>query len=58
MKLYEFEAFPNPRRVRMFLAEKGVSVDRIQVNVPGGEHRTDAITAKNPRTLHAYTESL
>ncbi len=56
MKLYEFEAFPNPRRVRMFLAEKGVSVDRIQVNVPEGEHRTDAITAKNPSATVPFLE--
>jgi len=48
MKLYEFEAFPNPKRVRMFLAEKGVDVDRIQVNVPAGEHREPAYVAKNP----------
>lgn len=56
MKLYEFEAFPNPRRVRMFLAEKGVSVDRIQVNVLEGEHRTDAITAKNPSATVPFLE--
>lgn len=48
MKLYEFEAFPNPRRVRMFLAEKGIDVDRVQVNVPEGEHRGDAYRAINP----------
>ena len=48
MKLYEFEAFPNPKRVRMFLAEKGVDVDRIQVDVPAGEHREPAYIAKNP----------
>ncbi|MBL1292926.1 MAG: glutathione S-transferase [Thiotrichales bacterium] len=48
MKLYEFEAFPNPRRVRMFLAEKGIEVPREQVNVLEGEHRTEAYKAKNP----------
>lgn len=48
MKLYEFEAFPNPRRVRMFLAEKGIDVDRIQVNVPEGEHREETYRAINP----------
>ncbi len=56
MKLYEFEAFPNPRRVRMFLAEKGVSIDRVQVNVPEGEHRTDAIRAKNPSATVPFLE--
>ena len=48
MKLYEYEAFPNPKRVRMFLAEKGVDIERIQVDVPAGEHRTDAYKAINP----------
>ncbi len=48
MKLYEFEPFPNPRRVRMFLAEKGVDIEREQINVPEGEHRTAAYKAKNP----------
>ena len=56
MKLYEFEPFPNPRRVRMFLAEKGVSIDRVQVNVPEGEHRTDAIKAKNPSATVPFLE--
>ncbi|MBN4050492.1 glutathione S-transferase [Gammaproteobacteria bacterium AH-315-M22] len=48
MKLYEFEAFPNPRRVRVFLAEKGIEVPREQINVLEGEHRTAAYKAKNP----------
>jgi glutathione S-transferase len=48
MKLYEYEAFPNPRRVRMFLAEKGVEVERVQVDVPAGEHRGEAFRTLNP----------
>ncbi len=47
MKLYEFEAFPNPRRVRVFLAEKGIEVDKEQVDVPSGAHRTEAFRAIN-----------
>lgn len=48
MKLYDFAPFPNPRRVRMFLAEKGVEVPIEQINVLKGEHRTDTYKAKNP----------
>ncbi|MEM9487536.1 MAG: glutathione S-transferase [Myxococcota bacterium] len=48
MKLYEFEAFPNPRRVRIFLAEKGLSVPREQIDVPSGEHRQEPYVTKNP----------
>ncbi|MGO1118331.1 glutathione S-transferase family protein [Rhodovibrionaceae bacterium A322] len=48
MKLYEYEAFPNPRRVRIFLAEKGLEVEREQIDVPGGAHRQDDFLKKNP----------
>ncbi|WP_299924940.1 glutathione S-transferase [uncultured Pelagimonas sp.] len=50
MKIYETQGFPNPARIRIALAEKGL-LDRaefIQVNVPEGEHQTDAFRAKNP----------
>ncbi len=48
MKLYEYEAFPSPRRVRMFLAEKGIEIQREQVDVPAGEHRSAEFLSKNP----------
>jgi len=48
MKIYEFNGFPGPRRVRIFLAEKGIKgIDFQQVNVPEGEHRKSAYLAKN-----------
>ncbi len=49
MKLYEYNPFPNPRRVRMFLAEKGIKdVEFVQVDVPSGEHRSEEFVKKNP----------
>ena len=33
MKLYDFTSAPNPRRVRIFLAEKGVTVPLEQVDL-------------------------
>lgn len=48
MKLYEYQNFPNPRRVRIFLAEKGITVAGEQVDVPAGEHRQEAYLRKNP----------
>jgi glutathione S-transferase len=48
MKLYEYEAFPSPRRVRMFLAEKGINIPCEQVDVPAGEHRSLDYLSKNP----------
>jgi glutathione S-transferase len=50
MKIYDFEGFPNPARVRIALAEKGLTgkVQFITIDVPNGEHRTPAFMAKNP----------
>ena len=38
---------PNPRRVRIYLAEKGLSVPSEQVSIPLGEHRGEAYLAVN-----------
>jgi len=53
MKIYDFEGFPNPARVRMALAEKGLTdkVEFISVNLPEGEHRKPEFLAKNPSGL-------
>jgi glutathione S-transferase len=48
MKLYEFTLAPNPRRVRIFLAEKGISVPTVQVDIAKGENRSPEFLAKNP----------
>jgi glutathione S-transferase len=50
MKVYEYKGFPNPLRVRIALAEKGLTdrVEFIQVDVPNGEHKQPAFLAKNP----------
>jgi len=50
MKIYDFKGFPNPARVRMALAEKGLAgqVEFVHVDVPGGAHRLPDFVAKNP----------
>lgn len=48
MKLYEHSPFPNPRRVRVFMAEKGIDCERVEIDLPAGEHRGDDFKAKNP----------
>ena len=48
MKLYEDQRAPNPRRVRIFLAEKGIEVPRQQVDIMAGEHKGPAIAKLNP----------
>ena len=39
---------PNPRRVRIFLAEKGLRVPMAQVSIREGEHKGDEYLAVNP----------
>ena len=51
MKLYEYTMAPNPRRVRIFLAEKGVEIDTVQVDIPSGENLAPEFRAINPRSL-------
>lgn len=50
MKVYEFKGFPNPARIRIALAEKGLfdQVAFVHVDVPAGEHKKPAFLAKNP----------
>jgi len=48
MKFYDCTTAPSPRRVRFFMAEKGIDVDRVQVDLAHGEQLGDAFRAKNP----------
>jgi glutathione S-transferase len=48
MKLYDGGRAPNPRRVRIFLAEKGIEIERRQVDLGTLEHKGAAYTAINP----------
>lgn len=50
MKIYDVPGFPNPLRVRIALAEKGLTdqVEFVKVDLLGGEHKEDAFLAKNP----------
>lgn len=48
MKLYDLKAGMNPRRVRIFLAEKGVPIPRVEVDMAGGENQREPYLAINP----------
>jgi glutathione S-transferase len=48
MKLYDVAQAPNPRRVRIFLAEKGIEVPTVQVDMSRGEHKSPEFLQKNP----------
>lgn len=47
MKLYD-SVGPNPRVVRMFMAEKGVEMPKQTVDLRGGENRQEAHLKRNP----------
>ncbi len=51
MKLYDSKLAPNPRRVRMFMAEKGVTCETVPVDIIKGENLDAAFLAVNPRGL-------
>ena len=51
MKLYDGGRAPNPRRVRIFLAEKGMTLPLAPVDIGKGEHRDPAFSALNPLQL-------
>ncbi|MCA0423255.1 MAG: glutathione S-transferase [Proteobacteria bacterium] len=48
MKLYDGGKVPNARRVRVFLAEKGISIPIIPVDLGKNEHKSTAFTGINP----------
>lgn len=48
MKLYDSKMAPNPRRTRIFLAEKGITVPAEQIDITAKQHKTPEYTAINP----------
>jgi glutathione S-transferase len=48
VKLYDSKMAPNPRRTRIFLAEKGIAMPTEQVDMMKMEHKTPEYTAINP----------
>ena len=47
MKLYNHAHAPNPRRVRIFAAEKGIELALDEVDILAGQSRTSQFLAKN-----------
>ena len=48
MKFYDCKTAPSPRRVRIFLAEKGVELETAQVDLGSGEQFGEAFRKINP----------
>ncbi|HYC23206.1 MAG TPA: glutathione S-transferase N-terminal domain-containing protein, partial [Candidatus Bathyarchaeia archaeon] len=48
MKIYDFVGAPNPKKLRVYLAEKGISVRLEPVDIITGANRKPEFLAKNP----------
>ena len=48
MKIYDFVGAPNPKKLRVYLAEKGITASMVPVNIIAGENRTPEFLKKNP----------
>jgi len=48
VKFYDCKTAPSPRRVRIFLAEKGVDIETVQIDLGKGEQFSDEFRAANP----------
>jgi glutathione S-transferase len=48
MKLYDGGRAPNPRRVRIYLAEKGIAIPFEQIDLGSMQHKSAAYAAINP----------
>lgn len=56
MKIYETHTAPNPRRVRIFLAEKGIDMEYVQLDIAAGENLNEAMRSKNVTTKVPFLE--
>jgi glutathione S-transferase len=48
MKLYDCATAPSPRRVRIFAAEKGIELDRVEIDLKTGAQFAPEFRALNP----------
>ncbi len=51
MRFYDYTPAPSPRRVRMFLAEKGLEIETVQVDLASGEEFREPFVTLNPRCV-------
>jgi len=56
MLLYEDSRAPNPRRVRIFLAEKGIEMERRHIDIMTEEHKSADMLARNPMARTPFLE--
>jgi glutathione S-transferase len=49
MKFYDCKTAPSPRRARIFIAEKGLDIETVEIDLGKGEQLGDAFRQINPR---------
>jgi glutathione S-transferase len=49
MKFYDCKTAPNPRRARIFIAEKGLDIETVEVDLGKGEQLSESFQRINPR---------
>ena len=57
MKLYDHPTAPNPRRVHVFLAEKNIEIERINVDMQKGEQKSPEFLQKTSRLTRILASS-
>src|SRR5216110_2732981 len=48
MRIHDFVGAPNPKKLRVYLAEKGIEIPCVPVNIVTAENRTPEFLKKNP----------
>jgi glutathione S-transferase len=48
MKLFDGGRAPNPRRVRIYLVEKGIEVPLVPIDMGALEHKRETVSSRNP----------
>ncbi len=56
MKIYDGGRAPNPRRVQIFLKEKGITIEAQQLDLNAHEHRSPEMLLKNPVATVPFLE--
>ena len=56
MKIYDGGRAPNPRRVQIFLKEKGLELPTQQLDLNAHEHRSEDMSSKNPAKTVPFLE--
>ena len=57
MKLYYFPIAPNPTKVRIYLAEKGIEIEQVLVNLVEGEQRSPEHLTRIPSAAYPSSSS-